>query len=224
MIINNLEWSKIKKWNKTFGEIEIPKGWRLPTTDELKSIYKTEKAEEFDKEYMKKWHWIYCQQNKYAKENNLLSGVFLGSDGDFCVSNEDLSYAYDGGWVVFCREIMEKKNDNKYLEWSKIEKWNKTFEEIKIPEGWRLPKVTELMEIYETDKAEEFDEEYGKVWHWIYCQQTKYAKENNYLSRVYLDSDGDLSVDDEDLSDLLGGGRVVFCRELNKLKEKKQNE
>ena len=70
------------------------------------------------------------------------------------------------------------------------------------------------MEIYETDKAEEFDKEYKKKWHWIYCQQTEYAKENNLLSRVCLGSNGGLNADDGDLSDLDDVGRVVFCREL----------
>ena len=113
MIINNLEWSEIKKWNKTFREIKIPKGWRLPTTDELKSIYKTDKAEEFDKEYKKIWHWIYCQQTKYAKENNYFSRVYLLSDGDLSADCEVLSYSNGDGRVVFCRELTEKKNDNK---------------------------------------------------------------------------------------------------------------
>jgi len=105
MIINNLEWSEIKKWDKTFREIEIPKGWRLPTVTRLKSIYKTDKAEEFDKEYKKKWHWIYCQQTKYAKENNYMSRVFLIGDGVLVADGGDLSDSSDNGRVVFCRKI-----------------------------------------------------------------------------------------------------------------------
>ena len=105
------------------------------------------------------------------------------------------------------------------LEWSKIKRWNKTFEKIKIPKGWRLPKVTELLEVYETDKAKKFDKEYKKKWHWIFCQQTKYAKENNYMSRVFLIGDGVLVADGGDLSYSDDIGRVVFCREINKLRE-----
>ena len=100
------------------------------------------------------------------------------------------------------------------LEWSKIKEWDKTFEEIEIPKGWRLPKVTELKRIYKTDKAEKFDKEYKKNWHLFFCQQTKFAKENNYFSRVYLLSDGDLGASVGVLSDSGGDGRVVFCREL----------
>jgi len=153
MIINNLEWSKIKKWNKTFEEIEIPKGWRLPTTDELKSIYKTDKVEEFDEEYKKVWHWIYCQQAEYAKENNLLSGVFLGSNGGFYASNEDLSYAYDGGRVVFCREI------NKLMEIKIKEKIKKELDIWKVA----YPKEAKVLEkfanklIFESNFLEEGD-------------------------------------------------------------------
>ena len=105
------------------------------------------------------------------------------------------------------------------LEWSEIKKWNKTFREIKIPKGWRLPKITELLEVYETEKAEKFDKEYKKKWHWIYCQQTKFAKENNYLSRVCFDWGGDVDSYYDVLRDSDDDGRVVFCREINKLME-----
>ena len=100
------------------------------------------------------------------------------------------------------------------LIWSPIQKWDKTFKDIKIPKGWRLPTIYELMQVYETDEAELFDAEYKKQWHWFFCKQTKWAKENNWLSRVYLYRVGSVYSDSVDLPFSFDFGRVVFVRDI----------
>lgn len=111
---------------------------------------------------------------------------------------------------------------HKNLEWSEIKKHKKTFDKIKIPKGWRLPKNYEILQLYEELDEETlkiFDKDYLKNFHFFFCKQDKFAKENNFMSRVYLDSGGDLDSSSSGIGGSDDSGRVVFVKEKKELEK-----
>jgi hypothetical protein len=90
---------------------------------------------------------------------------------------------------------------------------NKTFKEIKIPKGCRLMRVWEFAKLIESNESDEFLGEFKEQYNYFFLEQTKYAKANSLVARVYLNRDGDWDFGNDDLADSDDDGRIVFCRE-----------
>lgn len=119
-----------------------------------------------------------------------------------------------------CNTEIEKKNFIfKNLEFSPIQKHTKTFKKIKIPKGWRLPKVWELLEVIDSEGWKDLDKEYKKEYHWFFCEQTNFSKNNNYLSRVYLNRNGYVFSNFVNLANSGDYGRVIFVKDLNEVED-----
>ena len=101
------------------------------------------------------------------------------------------------------------------LEITPVKEWTKPYNEIVIPKGWRLLKTHECIFLIEEGYKNELIRKL-KEYNWIWVQQTNYAKENNYSSRVYFDGGG-VGSDSGGLQVSLDNGRVAFCRELDVL-------
>ena len=101
----------------------------------------------------------------------------------------------------------------KNLEITYPKSWTKPYNEIVIPEGFRLIRVWELWELLESEQAEEFlgplKDEYCLFW----CEQTRYAKRFDFSSRLYLDGNLNVYSDNDDLADPNSNGQVVFVKE-----------
>ena len=99
--------------------------------------------------------------------------------------------------------------------------WTKPYNEIIIPKGWRKIKVWELWFILDGSKyMDEFLGDFNGKYNYFWCEQTDYAKNNNYASRLYLN--WVLVLDSGDwggsLSDSNDDGRVCLVRELKEAK------
>ena len=105
------------------------------------------------------------------------------------------------------------------LEITPVKEWTKPYNEIVIPKGWRLLKTHECIFLIEEGYKNELIRKL-KEYNWIWVQQTNYAKENNYSSRVYFFRNGNVSSNYDNLQDSYGSGRVAFCRELDVLNVK----
>jgi len=90
---------------------------------------------------------------------------------------------------------------------------NKTFKEIKMPKGCRLMRIWEFAKLIESDESDEFLGEFKGLYGYVFLEQTKYAKANNYLFRVYLGGGGGWGAHDGGLACSSNDSRVVFCRE-----------
>ena len=91
-------------------------------------------------------------------------------------------------------------------------KHTETYDEIKIPNGWRLPELWELFRIAQ------YDLKFLKEDRWVvyYSLPTYYAKENGYTSGLYVDSYCGLYSECDNVADSVGDGRVVFVKEKGK--------
>src|SRR3990167_4333213 len=72
--------------------------------------------------------------------------------------------------------------------------WTKPYDEIIIPKGWRKIKVWELWFILDGSKyMDKFLGEYKGQFNYFWCEQTDYAKKNDYASGLSLYRNLDLS-------------------------------
>ena len=101
------------------------------------------------------------------------------------------------------------------LEITPLKEWTKPYNKIIIPKGWRLLKIYEFAYLIEEGYKKELIGKFINKYNYIWLQQNKYAKDNNYSFRAYLDGDGDWYAGDGDLPGSDVDGRVAFCRELN---------
>jgi hypothetical protein len=95
---------------------------------------------------------------------------------------------------------------------TKIIDWNKPYNEIVIPKGFRLIKVWELMKLLESKERDKFLDSYKSKYNWFWCEQTTYAKANNYFSWLYMDGDLYIGSNSEYLASSYSDGRVVFVK------------
>jgi hypothetical protein len=98
------------------------------------------------------------------------------------------------------------------LTLTKIQDWNKPYNEIVIPEGFRKIKIWELWQLLESEEMDKFLGDYKGKYNWFWCEQTNYAKKNGYSSGLCLDWNLDLYSVDGGLADSGDGGRVVFVK------------
>ncbi len=98
---------------------------------------------------------------------------------------------------------------------TKIHNKNKTLNEIKIPDGWRLLTVSEI--IFLTNKYKK-ELNLEKTWEFIE-QPFKINKEKNYVARFYAYSDVAylFAIWDSTYSDRALG--VRFCRDIGENKK-----
>ena len=91
-------------------------------------------------------------------------------------------------------------------------KHTETYNKIKVPKGWRLPELWELFRIAQYDLK--FLKEDSFVIY--YSLPTHYAKENGYISRLCVNSNGDLYSNDGGVAYSYDYVRVVFIKEEGK--------
>lgn len=99
------------------------------------------------------------------------------------------------------------------LTLTKIQDWDKPYNEIEIPNGFRKIKIEELWKLLDSNERDDFLGDYKGKYSWFWCEQTRYAKENDYSSGLYLNGDLSLNANYEDLASSNGSGRVVFVKE-----------
>ncbi len=99
------------------------------------------------------------------------------------------------------------------LELTQIQDWDKPYNEIEIPKGFRLIKVEELWKLLDSKEADSFLGNYKGEYNWFHCAQTKNDKREKWGRRLCLGRGLNLSSDDEDLASSYGDGRVVFVLE-----------
>ena len=107
------------------------------------------------------------------------------------------------------------------IEVTPLEKWTKPYNQIEIPEGYRLLRLSEFLYIWENENYRNvFLKDYldKPEWKVIWLEQLWNDKRNKWSRRVYLDgslnlesSGGNLAYSDE-------YGRVAFVRDLKKEK------
>lgn len=117
-------------------------------------------------------------------------------------------------------ELIVKQKTNKLfkfknLEITQIQDWNKPYNQIIIPSGFRLIKVQELIDLLESDSAGKFLGDYKDKHNWFWCEQTKYDKLNNYSRRLFRGRGGSWDAFWSGLGYSDAGGRVVFVKEKN---------
>ncbi len=100
------------------------------------------------------------------------------------------------------------------IEVSQIIDWDKPYNEIVVPEGCRLMDVWELWRLLESKYSDAFLGAYKGKYNYFWCEQTKYAKENNYSSGLSLYWYSYLLSYYEDLASSHSYGRVAFVRDL----------
>ena len=105
----NLEITKPITWTKTFGEIVIPKGFRLFKLWELWRLLESKYGDEFLGEFKGQCNYFFCEQTKYAKKKNFLSGLYLYGVLDLYSISDSLAGSSGSGRVAFCRDLKEKK-------------------------------------------------------------------------------------------------------------------
>jgi len=101
------------------------------------------------------------------------------------------------------------------LEVTEIQDWDKPYNEITVPKGWRLSEIWEIGRIIDSKYYEEFIGKNKEKWSRIWCAQTAYAKENDKSSCAFLGRCRDWGSGNGHLADSNSGGRVVFVRDLN---------
>jgi hypothetical protein len=100
------------------------------------------------------------------------------------------------------------------IEITKPIPWTKPYNEIVCPKGFRKIKIWELIYIFESDYCDEFLGKDKDEWISVWCEQTKYAKKNNYAVRSYRAGIGYWCADSGDLAVSGAYARVVFVRDL----------
>ena len=105
--------TEIHDKNKILSEIEIPKGWRLLTVNEITWL--------FNSRYKKKLNledtWEFIEQPfKFNKKKDYVARFYADSDGAYlgCIGNPD--GRDDSLGVRFCRDLKGKQE---------VEKWQK---------------------------------------------------------------------------------------------------
>ncbi len=98
------------------------------------------------------------------------------------------------------------------LDITNIQDWDKPYNEIVVPEGYRKIKIWELWELLESEERDDFLGEYKGKYNNFWCEQTNYAKLNNYSSRLCLNGNLGVYSDDDELAGSGDGGRVVFVK------------
>lgn len=98
------------------------------------------------------------------------------------------------------------------IETTKIKEWTKPYNKIKVPKGFRLIKIWELIYILESKYCDRFLGKFKDSWNCFWCEQNKYSKENNLACGVDRSRFGswDAYWDRFDYSDDFG--RVVFVK------------
>ena len=121
------------------------------------------------------------------------------------------------------RDIIKKEKEYELfkskvlgLTLTKIKTWDKPYNEIIVPEGFRMIKIWELWQLLESKERDKFLGDYKGKYNYVWCEQTNYAKLNNHSSGLCLY--GSLSVDSYggDLAGSSSVGRVVFVKEEKK--------
>ena len=103
------------------------------------------------------------------------------------------------------------------LEITPIQDWNKPYNQIIIPKGFRKIKVWELWRLLESKYADEFLGDYKGEYNRFWCEQTNYDKEdkeNGYSRWLYFDWSLDLGSGNDVLADSNVNGRVIFCKDI----------
>jgi hypothetical protein len=109
--------TEIHDKDKTLKEIEIPKGWRLLTLEEIMWLHNSK--------YKKKLNlddtWEFIEQPfKINKENNFVARFVANSDRANLYCNGIPDYSYSSLGVRFCRDLKKgdkmKKIESKELE------------------------------------------------------------------------------------------------------------
>jgi len=100
--IAGLEITEIKDWNKPYNEIEIPKGFRLPTIQEMFDIFE-EDVDKWLGDYKVKYNLFWCSQTRYDKLNKRSRWVFLNRNSNLNSYCDNLEGSYGVGRVAFVR-------------------------------------------------------------------------------------------------------------------------
>ena len=100
------------------------------------------------------------------------------------------------------------------IEVTKPKVWNKPYNRIKIPKGFRLIKVWELWFILDGSKyLHEFLGKFKGIYNWFWCEQTTYGKKYNYASWLCVVRNLSLDSGGQNLASSDKYGRVVFVKE-----------
>jgi hypothetical protein len=101
----------------------------------------------------------------------------------------------------------------KDLEITKIVDWNKPYNEIVCPKGFRLIKVQELWDLLDSDKNDEFLGDYKGKYSRFWCEQTKVDKIKGYARRLCRNDSGWFNASWSDDLDYSGENcRVCFVK------------
>ena len=131
--------------------------------------------------------------------------------------------------ILILKEKLESKNLKPFkskelnIEITPLIEWTKNYNQIIIPKGWRLLKTHECIYLIEEGYKDKLIGKFKDKYNYIWVQQTNYARKNNYSSGVYFDRDGNVGSYDDGLQYSSGSGRVAFCRELDALNVKEEN-
>jgi hypothetical protein len=98
------------------------------------------------------------------------------------------------------------------IEVTKIKEWDKSYDEIKPPKGFRLIKIWELAYILESKYCNKFLGKFKDKWNYFWCEQTKYAKKNKYACRLGRGRCGFWIANWRRFGDSNAVGRVVFVK------------
>jgi len=113
------------------------------------------------------------------------------------------------------QEIIEELFESKVLglTLTKIQDWDKPYNEIVVPEGFRKIKVEELWKLLDSEEADSLLGDYKGKFNFFWCEQTKNDKLNKYARRLYLG--GSLNLDSYvvNLDVSYDSGRLVFVKE-----------
>jgi len=124
--------------------------------------------------------------------------------------------------IEILKEKLESKNLKPFickelnLEITPLKEWTKPYSQIIIPKGWRMLKTHECIFLLEEGYKDKLIGKF-KEYNWIWVQQTNYAKEKKYSSRVCFYWNGIVVSYDDNLQYSDDIGRVAFCRELDAL-------
>lgn len=100
------------------------------------------------------------------------------------------------------------------IEVTKPIEWTKPYNQIEVPKGWRKIKVWELWFILDGSQyIDEFLGDFKGKRNWFWCEQTDYAKKNNYSSGLYLYWGLYVGSGYVGLANSVGDGRVVFVKD-----------
>jgi len=115
---------------------------------------------------------------------------------------------------------MKKLFKFKNLELTYPQSWTKQYNEIVIPEGFRLIRIWELWELLESKQADDFLGDLKGKFCYFWCEQTSYAKKYSFSSGLFLGRYLSVVSSNEYLANSNSYGQVVMV----KLKENKSTK